>query len=164
MKPTLLSILLLAACGGPPPGSAPEGSKIPDSFWLATAPEGARTPLELRAEARDGDRVLLVGRVGGKTEAFLQDRAVFSVVDASLQDCTAEGDGCPTPWDYCCVEPERIQSASVVVELRGPEGTVRTSARGFHGLDHGRTVVAEGTLTKDAQGNLHLAAERIHVR
>lgn len=80
------------------PASAVDGSK----FLLSAEPDGATDVLKVREEAQDEDDVVIVGRIGGSENPWVDGRAAFSIVDASLESCLECGSAdCPKPWDYC---------------------------------------------------------------
>ena len=71
-------------------------------YLLAAEPEGATDVIKLREEAQDQDEVVIVGRIGGSENPWIDGRAAFSIVDTSLESCADCGsDDCPKPWDYC---------------------------------------------------------------
>lgn len=158
-----LSPILAAACGAQE-SDAPAASAIPERFLLPSAPEGALDAAAARAAAVNGERLVVRGVVGGSRAPFIGNLAAFTIVDATLENvCLLEGDHCPTPWDYCCVEPEGIAAGSVMVELREGGELLPFGARGFHGLDHLSQVVVEGTAEVDARGNVTVVATGLHV-
>jgi len=80
------------------PASAAEGSK----YLLASKPAGGAGVIKVREVAKDQDEVVIVGRIGGSENPWVEGRAAFSIVDPSLKSCTECGSGdCPKPWDYC---------------------------------------------------------------
>ena len=80
------------------PVPAVDGAK----FLLATEPNGATDVITVREEAKDQDEVVIVGRIGGSENPWVDGRAAFSIVDPSLKSCLECGSmGCPKPWDYC---------------------------------------------------------------
>ncbi len=159
-----LSILCLG-CGKsgtvviPPPA----GNGLAENLWLSSAPASPEDPLALRAKDAKSGVVSVIGMVGGDKDVFVANRALFTLVDRSLKDCNRTGDGCTTPWDYCCEDPKDIRSASVAVEIHEGGKLAPKSVRGFHGLDHGKTVIAQGELRRDEHGNLTLIATGLHV-
>jgi hypothetical protein len=159
--PSLLPFVLLA-CGRSASETELPVSTVPEGFYLAVAPTGAHGVLETRAVARPGDSVVVAGRVMD----FVEGRAALRMVDASLPACNEAGpmDDCPTPWDFCCDDPAELAQALAVVELRDAGGLVKSGLRGFHGLDHLKPLVVQGTLEQDADGNLTVAATGIHVQ
>jgi hypothetical protein len=52
----------------------------------------------------------------------------------------------------------------VTVEFRGANGVLAAAVRGFHGLDHLKTVVVSGRAEKDDAGNVVVVADSVHVR
>jgi hypothetical protein len=145
-------------------GGTAAASALPESFWAASEPAGAVDVIKARASVKDGDEVTVVGKVGGAVKVFEDRRALFSVADLSLKDCYDMQDACKTPWDYCCVDPKALAAGMATIEFHDAAGLMKTSARGFHGLDHGKTVVVKGKAHKDAAGNLTVRASSIHVR
>lgn len=78
--------------------SSAEGIK----FLLSEPPKGEEDVISLRNAAKDGDDVVIVGRIGGSENPWVEGRAAFSIVDRSLKSCAECGsDDCPKPWDYC---------------------------------------------------------------
>jgi hypothetical protein len=72
-------------------------------YLLASEPAGARSVIDVRKDAKNGDQVVLVGRIGGDTTPFTQDRASFLIADTSFVPCNekAEPEESDTPWDFC---------------------------------------------------------------
>ena len=71
-------------------------------FLLAAEPEGAADVIKVREVAGDQDNVIIVGRIGGSENPWVDGRAAFSIVDRSLKSCVECGShDCPKPWDYC---------------------------------------------------------------
>lgn len=157
-------LLLVAACSSDTASDALPHPDLPERFWSASEPTGARPVAEVHAGAKDGERVVLVGAVGGAAQVFVDGAAVFTLVDPALHSCVGDGMGCKTPWDYCCEDPDSLRRSTATVELREGGRPLPVSPRGFHGLDHLSLVVVEGLAERDSGGNLVVAAERLHVR
>lgn len=101
----------LAACAGlifiigcsqqsstPTASSAVDGSQ----YLAESEPEGAMGVIQVREKAKDGDDVVIVGRIGGSENPWVQGQAAFTIVDPSLKSCLECGaHDCPKPWDYC---------------------------------------------------------------
>src|SRR5438128_4021300 len=106
ISPVALAFVFALGCGrGPVPAvnNNAASTAIDESYLLASEPTGAKGVSDIRKEAADGDEVLVVGRIGGSIKPWVDGRAAFMIVDPSLKSCRdAEGDSCPTPWDYCC--------------------------------------------------------------
>ena len=119
----LLSVILFATFGCQKSDetslqNALSTSEFPASLFLAEAPTGIASISLLKGSAQEGDTVTVKAVIGGRKQAFVANRAVMTVVDASLNNgCLAEGHRCPTPWDYCCTPSEQLlqQTASVQI-------------------------------------------------
>ncbi len=156
--------LLFSACTAEAPQGGPASPDLPARFWSATEPAGAQPVAQVHAAAQDGQRVVLLGAVGGARKVFVDGAAVFTLVDPALVSCVGDGMGCKTPWDYCCEDPDALRRGTATIELREGDRPLPVSPRGFHGLDHLSMVVVEGLAERDAAGNLVVAADRLHVR
>jgi hypothetical protein len=132
---------------------------------LVSEPAGASDVIAVRQQASDGDEVVVVGRIGGSENPWIEGRAAFSIVDNSLKACSdIEGDGCPMPWDYCC-ETSRLADASALVKVVDSEGNlIAGDAKQLLGVRELSTVVAQGTAQRDEVGNLTILASAIYVQ
>ena len=160
---TAIALAAAAACGGHDASqAAPQSSDLPERFYLAQAPSGAVDVGAAHASAKDGEQVTVRGSVGGSEFPFVEGVAAFTIVDPALKSCENDGMDCPTPWDYCCVDPAALVKGTAMVEVTEGGQLLKTSPRWFHGLDHLVTVVVQGTAKRDANGNLSIAATGIH--
>jgi hypothetical protein len=142
------------------------GGTIDTRYLLQEEPSGAKGVLDLRKEAKDGEDIVVVGRVGGRVEPFVKGRTSFTIVDPSLKTCSdIEGDNCSTPWDYCCERPEDLARATVLVKFVDEGGkTLEQDAREVLGIKPLQTVVVRGRAKRDGDGNLTVLASGLHVR
>ena len=75
-----------------------DGSK----YLLNSEPEDGAGVVKVREEAKDQDDVVIVGRIGGSENPWIEGMAAFTVVDPLLKHCHELGDdGCLKPWDFC---------------------------------------------------------------
>jgi hypothetical protein len=120
---------------------------------------------DVRAAAVDGEKVVVVGRIGGDVNPWVEGRAAFTIVDLSLQACSdIPGDSCPTPWDYCCAT-DGLKTGSILVKVVDEGGQlVADDARTLLGVAELDTLVVEGTLQKGEEGNATLLASHVFVR
>ena len=166
----LLGLLIVAGCQQSTDQSTndkPVGNgSVETTYLLPDEPAGAKNVLEVKQAAKDGDDVLIVGRIGGGKKPFLEGLAGFTIVDPSLKACTdIPGDTCPTPWDYCCEDKAELNRGSVLVKFVDNEGkTLKKDARDMLGLEPLRTVVVRGKAKRDGDGNLTVLASAVHVR
>lgn len=161
----------------PPRASAPQG--LPTGFVHATplgaAPDSrpALSPSEARSRVKTGDRVTLIGRVGGSVKPFVDGRAIMTIVDSSLPSCADRpGDNCARPWDYCCETRQEIAARSATIQVVDERGApLRVDLKGVggerDGIDYGirelSEVTVEGTVAAVGDRVLVLSAERIYV-
>lgn len=162
-----LGLLLLAGCQTKTSASqdskkaAAEGAK----YLLSEAPDGAENVIQVRDASKDGDNVVIVGRIGGSTDPWTDDRAAFSIVDLSLQACSDRpDDDCPTPWDYCC-DTDKLPASTALVKVVNENGDlVKTDARSLLGVKELSTVVVKGKVERDDTGKFIILATGIHVK
>jgi hypothetical protein len=144
-------------------GSATETSKS-NKFLLPAEPGGAVDVLALRADAKDQQDIVVVGRIGGRVDPWVKGTAAFPIVDRSLRACNQiEGDTCETPWDYCC-EPN-LADATVLVKFVDEAGkTIKEDPRELLNVKELQTVVVKGKAQRDKDGNVTVLASQLHVR
>lgn len=172
MLPTVLAGLVLAA------GCTQESSTTTSSTDTATAPaiDGSRflltaepdepaTVIEAREQTKDGEDVVLVGRIGGSANPWVEGRAAFTVVDPTLKACSdIPGDECRIPWDYCC-ETHKLPGATALVTFADDDGRpLKADARELLSLKELQTVVVRGKAERDEAGNLTVLATGLFVR
>ncbi len=121
----------------------PDQASETNAWVLASAPEGAISITEAKATAKEGDTVVIRGRIGGRHSPITADSPVFTIMDLALPYCGQhEDDGCPTPWDYCCETPSTIGENAATVQIVG-EGTIDPIAGGLSPLDE---IILIGTV------------------
>jgi hypothetical protein len=89
-------------------------------------------------------------------------RAAFTIVDPKLEYCQP-GEGCPTPWDYCCKTDELPANRAMVKVVNAAGETVEEDARQLLGVKELQTVVVKGKAKRDEAGNLTVLADRVFV-
>ena len=138
-----------------------DGSK----FLLTAEPEEAKDVIQVREAASDGDEVVIVGRIGGSENPWIDGRAAFSIVDGSLKACSdIPGDNCPKPWDYCC-ETSELPNATALVKVVDESGElVKADAKALLNVKELSTVVAQGKAQRDDAGNLTILASGVFVK
>lgn len=138
-----------------------DGSK----FLLNEEPEAPATVIEAREKSKDGEEVVLVGRIGGSVNPWVDGRAAFSIVDPSLKACSdIPGDECRKPWDYCC-ETHKLPTSTAFVKFVDDDGRpLSTDARELLHVKELQTVVVRGKAKRDESGNLTVLADDLYVR
>ncbi len=147
----------------PDPETATAG--LPTDLFVETAPEGARSVADIKADATATGPVVVTGRIGGRPEPFVEGAAVFLIADAEMKDCKQlHGDGCPTPWDYCCEPPDSLAAKIATIQIVDPDGKpLHIDVSGEHGLNPLATVTIAGEIARRGEGSLVINAQQIHV-
>ncbi|MEX2188036.1 MAG: hypothetical protein WD875_14620 [Pirellulales bacterium] len=142
-------------------GSSPDGKK----YLLAEEPKGGQDVIKTRETSKDGDDVVVIGRIGGQENPWLDGMAGFRIVDSSLKACSdVPGDSCETPWDYCC-ETDKLATGAALVKVVDAEGkVVKSDAKTLLGAKELQTVVVAGKAKRDEAGNLTVLAKGIYIR
>jgi hypothetical protein len=175
MLSLILSGLLVSAVAGcgqstsvtkPPATTSVSVSVVENSKLLLTeAPKEAQGVIALRKEAKDGDEVVIEGRIGGAVDPWVEGRAAFQIVDNSLVPCNErKGDDCPTPWDYCCDSDVLPKSKATVKFVDAQGKTLSTDARQLLGIKELQTVIVKGQAKRDEAGNLTVLASSMFVK
>lgn len=134
------------------------------AYVVGSEPAGAVGVGSARESAKDEDQVVVVGRIGGSTEPFVDGMAAFTIVDPKLAYC-ADDEGCPTPWDYCCTPVDQITKNSATVKFVDASGApLQEDARKLLGVKELNEVVVQGKADRDDAGNLVVLAEKVYVR
>jgi len=131
----------LGACGesADKQAAAPEKAEKSPAWLLASLPSNAVDVAKLKSEAKEGDKVVLRGKIGGRMEPMSDDLAAFVVMDNAIPSCAdMEEDHCPTPWDYFGETPDSITTNLATVQVVGEDGmplTLDLTEYGFEPLD-----------------------------
>lgn len=143
---------------------------VPDGFdaskYVLTAePDGAQNVIAARESVQDEGDIVILGRIGGGENPWVEGRAAFSIVDPSVKACSdIPGDNCPVPWDYCC-ETDKLPTSSALVTIVDGEGdVVKADARALLDAKELSTVVVEGKAKRDDAGNLTVLATGVFVK
>jgi hypothetical protein len=139
---------------------------VPADLFVTDAPEGATGVAAAKGSAKEGERVVLRGRIGGARAPFTAERAVFTVIDPGLPSCADNPeDTCDTPWDYCCEPKERILANAATVQVVDASGApLKAGLQGAGGLEPLREVVVVGIVARrDDAGAFVVNAEKVYV-
>jgi len=162
-------LLLLVGCGGNEEAAGPAeiaGSRdtLPDGIMLSSAPDGATPVQELKANAEEGDEVVVRVVVGGRMDPIVEGRASTVAVDANLENrCTSEDDHCKTPWDYCCAAPEALNANLATVQVVDEDGRVIAANLSEHFQPLSKLVVKGIVGPRPAPNVLSINATGIYV-
>jgi hypothetical protein len=96
---------------------------LPADLFATTQPAGAVDVVAAKKSAKDGDAVVIKGRIGGQKEPLAANRAVMTIADISLPTCDKTPmDTCKTPWDSCCEPAEELVAKPIKAGLAGNNG------------------------------------------
>lgn len=164
---------LFSGCGSKEATESAETSKPSNgnSFADLFAPVGAEeaeTITALRAKAKPGEQVTLVGKVMGMMEPFVPNRAAFVAGDEeTLVSCELLGDEnhCPTPWDVCCEDPGKIRASTATIQVVNENGDViKQEIRGVNGLKELSRIRVRGVVAPQSSDEVLIVnAERIEL-
>jgi len=158
------TLALAAGCSSSSP-TAGDASPPAEAaqYFLTEAPVAAKSVVDAKKSAQDGEEVTLVGRIGGSESPFVSGRASFTIVDVSLVPCNeGPSDSCETPWDYCCSTD--LPQATAVVKIVDADGkTIAKDAKKDLGMKELQTVTVKGKAKRDEAGNLVVSAPAVFV-
>lgn len=139
--------LLLAACGENSSNIISGGASDVPTWVLTTEPDDAQSVSVLKASAKEDDKVVLRGRIGGRVQPLTDGSSVFTVVDLNIPYCGQNsGESCPTPWDYCCETSETIAMNSATIQIVDGEGRRLDSSPTEYGFAPLDEVVVVGSV------------------
>jgi hypothetical protein len=168
----IAAIALTLVLGGPPssvapnaPAAAPPASPLPAGLFVTDAPKDAKPVKEAKAAAKQGEPIVLVGRVGGRKEPFVRERAIMVLADPALKPCNElPGDTCKFPWDYCCESKETLKANVITVQVVGADGKpIKVTLRDAGGLVPLSLVTVRGTVREVRDGAVVVDAAAIYV-
>lgn len=128
--------------------SSPPATDTATTAWmLSSAPADAQSVKEAKADATEGEQVVVRGRIGGRMKPMTAGSPVFVIMDLSVPHCgQIPGDQCPTPWDYCCEKPEDITANSATVQLVDESGESLDTDPADAGLKPLDEIIVVGTV------------------
>lgn len=168
----LLSITALAAltgCGGSGDKEAamsPEQAQL-DRFFLESKPAEPISVAQMVANpVEDGTDVTVIGKIGGAVDPFGNNFAVFFLADEGIYFCDEmPEDSCPTPWDACCEDPDKLAKSRILVQLTDESGEpLEFSLLGVNGLSGLDTIVVRGTAVGASEGAPTIHADGIFIQ
>ena len=164
-----IALLALSGCGDSPSSTAKPPAaattSLPAGLLTTSEPVGALKVIEARASAKSGERVVIIGRIGGSRNPFVKNRGIFTIVDPTLQSCVEMGDPdhCPRPWDYCCEDKSTLKNGMATIELLGADGKPLAMSLDVTGdLKSLMLVAVEGTLLPSQGESFVVRADKIY--
>ena len=169
-----VALTLLASCGEEKSADnnnnndkKGDSSAFPASL-IADAPiADAKSVVAARADGKPGEAIVLRGKVGGKKTPLSDKAAIFVLADEKeITSCDdIPGDSCPTPWDYCCEDPDKIKASIATIQIVDADGKViREGVRGLAGIKELSRLIISGTVDESSTPeNMIVNATSIHV-
>jgi hypothetical protein len=162
----IISAIATAAflLGKPLTSAAKAAAAAEKGYLLKEEPKDAKAVVKVRKEGKNGEDVIVVGRIGGRTNPWIKGAAAFTMVDEAVKSCDQiPGDNCPTPWDYCC--ETGLPQKTVLVTLVDEAGKiVKKDARQLLKVRELQTVVVKGKVKRDKTDNVSIQATNVFVR
>jgi hypothetical protein len=134
-------------------------------YMLTEEPDEAVGVIEARESASDGEKIAVVGRIGGAISPWVNGRAAFTLLDASMvlvAEGTDTGDDQICTGDCCATERAHATMLVKIVDATGR--VLEIDSRRLLGIAENDMVVVCGRATKDKSGNVALIADGVFVR
>lgn len=135
-------------------------------YLLNEEPEGAVGVIEARESAEDGKPLVMVGRIGGAANPWIDGRAAFTVLDASMT-VVAEGEENSDAGTICteeCCDAERATCTALVKFVDANGSVLPVDSRQLLSVKQDDMLVIQGKAQKDKNGNFVMLADRVYVR
>lgn len=167
-----ISACITIGCGGShvaeSPAAASGGQEPLDTaqYVLNEEPVGAVGVMAAREESQNMDEIVVVGRIGGRKDPWIDGRAAFMVIDAAMtivadSEDSGEDQVC---MDDCCASLRA--ECTTLVKIVDDGGTpLAIDAREVLGADVNDMVVVKGVVQRDEDGGTFtIAASGVYVR
>lgn len=134
-------------------------------YLLTDEPNGAIGVIAAREDAENGDSLVMFGRVGGSKDPWIDGRAAFTMLDASV---TVVNDGEKSAGDDICLADccasDRVACTALVKVVDETGSLVPIDSRQLLGLNDSDLIVVEGVASRDESGNFVMLADGVYVR
>ena len=167
----VLAILAgVSGCGRPTSGATDPSSEAPaidkSKYVLTEEPDGAVGVIIAREDANDQDDIVLVGRIGGRKNPWIEGRTAFMVIDASMTvvaDGQESGSG-QLCMDDCCASL-RAECTTLVKSVDDQGKPLEIDTRELLDAKENDMVVVKGKVHRDdEQGTFTIVASGIYIR
>ncbi|MGB6043602.1 MAG: hypothetical protein WBF93_10645 [Pirellulales bacterium] len=134
-------------------------------YVLQEEPGGAVGVMIAREDAKDQDEIVLVGRIGGRKNPWIDGRAAFTMIDAAMTIVASgkESSAGQICMDDCCAALRT--ECTTLVKLVDEQGAVLPiDARELLQAQENDMVVVKGKVRRDGEGSFSVAASGVYVR
>lgn len=170
----LLTTLAIVACkpaSKPAPATGtdptPAVSPLLAGLLLSDAPDGAVSVTAARKDPAPGKELTVAGDIIGRVDVFVPNRAMLILGDPdAITSCNRlHGDGCATPWDVCCDDPDEIMKSIATIQVLDADGLlVKAGLKGLGNMKELSSIVVQGTVdATSGPDNLIINATGIHI-
>lgn len=134
-------------------------------YTLTEEPEDAVGVIAARGSAKDGESIVLVGRVGGAANPWIEGRAAFTMIDASksIVATGTESNKNEVCMGDCCAQ-ERAACTALVTVVDGNGQVLPVDSRKLFGITANDMILVRGKIKKDDAGNFSVLADGVYVR
>ena len=147
----------IISCGSKetPEVKTDETSNAPslEYILLKEKPTDAIPISDLRTKHKAGDTVTFKGQIIGAKKVFIDELASMTMGDPKkMTTCNLRpGDGCQTPWDVCCDEPQVINDNIVNVQILDETGApIKAGIKGLSGIKEMSDLIITGVVDKSS--------------
>ncbi|MEC7802862.1 MAG: hypothetical protein VX467_06760 [Verrucomicrobiota bacterium] len=125
-----------------------EKASLPHGLIVESGLGEALSVIEVRTYNSTDKELVVEGFIGGRKRPFTKNSAIFILGDHSLETCDEkDNDNCPTPWDVCCEDRNKIANSTMSVQLLDANGSILAGTlEGVAGLEAGTKVKVRGSL------------------
>ncbi len=149
------SLAILSSCSEKSEDLAkvePQAS-ILETIILKEMPKEVTTISKIRESAKLGDKVTFKGDAIGSMNIFMENRAVMILGDPDkIKACNLiPGDGCETPWDVCCDDPDVIKASIITLRYLDASGNIlKEGFKGVNNIKELTSLIVSGTVAKES--------------
>lgn len=166
----LLLLAGVSGCGQQTVQATVNAKNTPDidksKYILSEEPDGAVGVIIAREDAKDQEDIVLVGRIGGRKDPWINGRSAFMVIDAAMSvvddgEGSGEGELC---MDDCCASL-RAECTTLVKIVDEQGKPLPFDTRDLLDAKEADMVVLKGKVHRDdEQGTFTIVASGVYVR
>ena len=142
-------------------------AEISDEFISNSTVDDGISVIEAKQFNTPSKEIVVNGFIGGLRNPFALNRASFVLGDNRLETCDKKPDDhCPTPWDACCEDRNKIIEGTINIQFIDKNGSVlRGSLYDVHGLKPGIQIQVQGMVDNESTMEAMLVnAKRIIIK
>lgn len=139
---------------------------LPINLFVTDLHDSSISVLEARRRNLVGKNLSVEGFIGTRRDPFSANRASFILGDDTIETCDQIlGDNCPTPWDACCEDRNKIRERILSIQiLDNNHSLIHGNLNGVGGLKPGLKIKVLGTVdTHSLPSAMVLNATKIQI-